>query len=240
MVLNQAPPAVQGMSTAPIDISTFLKPALGPSDILSRALLRHTSKNNDTLYASTIVELQNILDFILLAEHASFADMYALYTHASERRTADTTDISLPKDTTKTTRAINQAANIAINIFWTVFYNYLYPDPEPESGLFSPTSPQTSSSVEEANSDTKQSREQPLIESLHIVLQKIDILSWQHLAPEIYVWVSLTAAAACRTSEERIPFITALTPLLSAEDSAELELSGMGWVYFQWVGGFVC
>jgi hypothetical protein len=174
------------------------------------------------LSTSTISELQNVLDFTLIAENASLDEMYTLYFDAMKRRTSIPL-IGLSSTKTKTTRNINQSCHLAVELFWEIFQNALYPE-------FPPTTPLP----------VDQERRRPsTLSTLHAIIQKVDMLSWQKQAPEAYIWICLTASAACEVSADRIPFITTQMPVLSASDSAELSLTREGWRYFNWLVEFV-
>ncbi|KAL4865621.1 hypothetical protein BDV12DRAFT_174448 [Aspergillus spectabilis] len=220
MAMNQPPPFIQATS-APVNSSILLKSSYQPSNLLSRTLLRYTGNGETSLFTSTISELQNVLDFILIAENASLDEMYTLYFDAMERRTTIPL-IDLSSTKTRTTRNINQSCHLAVELFWDVFQNALYPE-------LPPTTPPI----------TQETSPPSTLSTLHAILQKVDLVSWQKLAPEVYIWICLTAAAACDESADRIPFITTQTPVLSASDSAELRLTREGWRYFKWLVGFV-
>jgi hypothetical protein len=97
---------------------------------------------------------------------------------------------------------------------------------------------------------------QPLhdeISLLKATLPKIEFISWLQHAPEAYVWVCFTAAAAsaasaalhCRDEEgtggdendDWTSFILTPMPVITATDSAELRLLREGWAYLRWLRG---
>ncbi|KAL5338048.1 hypothetical protein BJX70DRAFT_367928 [Aspergillus crustosus] len=221
MVLNQPPSFVPSISVSP-DTPIQLKCTAQPSDLLNRALLRYDNNEEVILSPSMISELQNVLDFIILAENASIADLYTVYADAIEKR-IHMPPIDLLSVKTKTSRNINQGCHLAVEIFWTIFSKALYPNV---------TKPRTPSENKECDTP-------PTLTALRAVLQKVDLQSWQQLAPEVYIWICLTAAAACDAVSDRVPFITMPTPVLSASDSSELGLTREGLWYFRWLVGFV-
>ncbi|KAL3456239.1 hypothetical protein BJX64DRAFT_271079 [Aspergillus heterothallicus] len=102
------------------------------------------------------------------------------------------------------------------------------------------------------------------IAALKSTLPKIDFVSWLQHAPEAYVWVCFTAAAAavaCRRDagsddprhsrkgnddnsnasaeegDEWASFILTPMPVITAMDSAELRVMREGWAYLRWLRG---
>ncbi|OOQ91449.1 hypothetical protein PEBR_00700 [Penicillium brasilianum] len=89
------------------------------------------------------------------------------------------------------------------------------------------------------------------ISLLKATLPKIDFISWLQHAPEAYIWVCFTAAAAtvaaadCRDeggsgeseNDDWTSFILTPMPVITAMDSAELRLMREGWAYLRWLRG---
>jgi hypothetical protein len=98
-----------------------------------------------------------------------------------------------------------------------------------------------------ASITTRSSRLHKEISCLKATLPKIDSISWLQHAPEVYVWVCFTAAAAAYCKDkERIgecdnddwtSFILTPMPVITAIDSAELRLLREGWAYLRWMRG---
>jgi hypothetical protein len=94
---------------------------------------------------------------------------------------------------------------------------------------------------------------QPLhdeISLLKATLRKIEFVPWLQHAPEAYVWVCFTAAAASAApyyrdeggagedeNDDWTSFILTPMPVITATDSAELRLMREGWVYLRWLRG---
>ncbi|KAL3451446.1 hypothetical protein BJX65DRAFT_304030 [Aspergillus insuetus] len=74
------------------------------------------------------------------------------------------------------------------------------------------------------------------IELLKATLSKIDFGSWLQHAPEAYVWICFTAAAASVFDEsDWTSFILTPMPVLTALDSDELPVLKDSWAYLSWL-----
>ncbi|OKP07455.1 hypothetical protein PENSUB_6044 [Penicillium subrubescens] len=85
---------------------------------------------------------------------------------------------------------------------------------------------------------------------LKATLPKIEFIPWLQHAPEAYVWVCFTAAAASAApyyrgeegngqdeNDDWTSFIITPMPVITAMDSAELRLLREGWAYLRWLRG---
>jgi hypothetical protein len=240
VVMNQQPPKILAISdpTEPSLSTVHVFPR--PSNLLSVGLIRSRKRKSGILTNTSLGQLQNVLDFIIAAENnPCLADTPALQQlplrPISPPEPAPTAPdfgaLSTNPTASKTAQNMNQCVHLACSILWTLVLHGSHPGEQEVSG----SSPTPSSSS--FTSDTV--RTTPLGE-LHDVIQKVDHISWQKHAPELYIWICLTAAAACDTPSARIPFIAALTPIVSASDSADLVLTRDSWRYFEWLAVFGC
>ncbi|CEO58448.1 hypothetical protein PMG11_03172 [Penicillium brasilianum] len=107
----------------------------------------------------------------------------------------------------------------------------------------------TTTTAKPTSSTTKPNPLHDDISLLKATLPKIDFISWLQHAPEAYIWVCFTAAAAtvaaadCRDEERSgesenddwTSFILTPMPVITAMDSAELRLMREGWAYLRWL-----
>ncbi|CEL11141.1 hypothetical protein ASPCAL14246 [Aspergillus calidoustus] len=236
VVMNQQPPEILAISD-PTGLSLSTVHVLArPSNLLSVGLIRSRKRKSGILTNTSMGQLQNVLNFIIAAENpSSRADapqqQRSLHLIRPPEPAPTAPDFGAPSTkltTIKTAQNINHCVHLVCSIFWTLVLHGLQPA-EPEVSEPSPSSSFTSDTV----------RRSPL-RALHGVISKIDHISWQKHAPELYIWICLTAAAACDTPSARIPFIAAVTPIVSASDSADLLLTRDSWRYFEWLAGFRC
>ncbi|KAF9891699.1 hypothetical protein FE257_003711 [Aspergillus nanangensis] len=184
-----------------------------PYNLLQRAIERVTQRPTSILTGATISQLRSVLDFIIKTDHVSTDDISVRYTD-------DTKPMIMPESSlvgySQTAQNINECCDLAVDIFRSIFEIALYP-----------------TSVQAPIDRTA------ALKRLRSIFQKLDLTDWQKHVPEVYVWVCFTAAAACSAPVERIPYITAPTPLLSASDSVELLLTREASGYFRWLVEFV-
>jgi hypothetical protein len=224
VVVQQEPPFIP-----PVNISTHinrftLKSECLPSNLLRRAIIRVAENQNSLITSETASNLHSVLDFIITAEHASIQELYTLHAasitdRAREEGSPETGFQNIPIN--KTGQIINECCHLATRIFWSILQNALCPD---------------STSV--ASNRTTISR--TAIRMLRPILRKLDMVSWKKHAPEAYLWICFTAAAACDKPASRVPFVTVATPVLSASDTTELSLARECWWYYKWLCGFLC
>jgi hypothetical protein len=236
VVMNQQPPKILAISNPTESSLSTVHVLSRPSNLLSVGLIRSRKGKSGILTNTSLGQLQNVLDFITAAENnPSLAEtpqqQLPLRLISPLEPTSAAPDFDAPSTiltTSKTAQNINQCVHLACSIFWTLVPHGLQPG-EQEVSEPSPSLSFTSDTVHST----------PLA-ALHGVLQKIDHISWQKHAPELYIWICLTAAAACDTPSARIPFIAAVTPIVSASDSPDLVLTRDSWRYFEWLAGFGC
>jgi hypothetical protein len=174
------------------------------------------------LNSDTVSGLHDVLDFIISSEHVAFPGVLpilhaATAVHLKPQETSPEPDSTFP---TKTGEIICRCCNLATRIFWLILQNSLHLDPI--STPVDPTIPRTA------------------IKMLRNMLRKLDMVSWKIHAPEAYLWICFTAAAACDKPAGRVPVVTAVTPILSASDTMELSLARECWRYYTWLKGFTC
>jgi hypothetical protein len=75
------------------------------------------------------------------------------------------------------------------------------------------------------------------LDMLGAVFLNLDILTWKKHNPEAYLWVALTAAAACDKPESRASFVAVVPPVLTAADTTKLSLARECWSYYKWLSG---
>jgi hypothetical protein len=73
------------------------------------------------------------------------------------------------------------------------------------------------------------------LEVLRKLLSDIDPVSWVHHAPEVYVWVAFTAAAACTRGKDTMEVMWTPMRFLPGVNGTELTLLRQGWQYFKWL-----
>ncbi|KAL3442722.1 hypothetical protein BJX65DRAFT_286187 [Aspergillus insuetus] len=236
VVMNQEPPKILAISDPTESSLSTVHLLARPSNLLSVGLIRSQKRKNGILTNTSLGQLQNVFDFIITAENnQALADtpqqQLPLRLISPPEPAPTSPDLGGPSTNltaSKTAQNINQCVHLACSIFWTLVRHGSQPG---EQGGFETSSLSPSSFT----SDTVRST--PL-GALHGILQKLDHISWQKHAPELYIWICLTAAAACDTPSARIPFIAAVTPIVSASDSADLVLTRDSWRYFEWLAGF--
>ncbi|KAL3484126.1 hypothetical protein BJX62DRAFT_219122 [Aspergillus germanicus] len=240
VVMNQQPPKVLAISDSTESSPSTVHVLARPSNLLSVGLIRSRKRNSGIFTNTSLGQLQNILDFIIAAEnnpslaHTPQQEL-PLRLISLPEATPTTSDSGVPSanlTTSKTAQSINQCVHLACSIFWTL----VLPGSEPGEQQVSASSPSPSSFA----SLTSETVHSTPLNALRAQLQKIDHISWQKHAPELYIWICLTAAAACDTPPARIPFIAAVTPIVSASDSADLVLTRDSWRYFEWLAAFGC
>jgi hypothetical protein len=223
VVVHQEPAAIPQASTSTrIDPFTFDSECL-PSNLLRRAVVRVAENQYSVLSNETVSGLHDVLDFIIASEHLSFPEMLPIL-HAATAvhiKPQETSPEPEPTSSTKTAEIINQSCDLATRIFWFILQRNVYLD-----------------STSTAQVDTTIPR--TAIKMLRNMLQKLDMVSWKIHAPEVYLWICFTAAAACDKPAGRVPFVTAVTPILSASDTMELSLARECWRYYTWLNGFTC
>ncbi|KAL3484035.1 hypothetical protein BJX62DRAFT_219314 [Aspergillus germanicus] len=224
VVVHQEPAAIPQASTPTrIDPFSFDSDCL-PSNLLRRAVVRVAENQYSLLNNETVSGLHDVLDFIIAAEHISFPEILpilhaATAVHVKPQETSPEPELTSP---TKTAEIINQSCKLASRIFWFILQRNVYPDCSTSTTPVDPTIPRTA------------------IKMLRNMLQKLDMVSWKVHAPEAYLWICFTAAAACDRPASRVPFVTAVTPILSASDTMELCLARECWRYYTWMNGFTC
>ncbi|KAL2819729.1 hypothetical protein BJX63DRAFT_381546 [Aspergillus granulosus] len=220
VVVDQEPPFIPPVGTLANGGAFVFGSDCMPSNVLRRAVIRVAENPNCLLTNDTISDLHNVLDFIIAAENATTVELYTLYTAVTPPTSRESSPEIEPTLLTKTAEIINQCCNLATTIFWSVLQNALRPDCA--SPPVDPTIPHTA------------------IKILRAIIGKLDIVTWKKHAPEAYAWICFTAAAACDKPAGRVPFVTVVTPLLSASDSTELRLTRECWRYYKWLRGFSC
>jgi hypothetical protein len=234
--MNQQPSKILAISDPTESSLSTIHLLARPSNLLSVGLIRSRKRKSDILTNTSLAQLQNVLDFIIAAENSpSLADtprqQVSLHLIRPPEPAPTAPDFGAPSTnltTSKTAQNINQCVHLVCSIFWTLVPHGLQPGDREVSEL-SPSSSFTSDTVRSTH-----------LCALYGVIQKLDHISWQKHAPELYIWICLTAAAACGTPSARIPFIAAVTPIMSASDSADLVLIRDSWRYFEWLAGFGC
>ncbi|KAJ0413616.1 hypothetical protein BJY00DRAFT_57561 [Aspergillus carlsbadensis] len=224
VVVHQEPSVIPRASTSTrVDPFTFDSQCL-PSNLLRRAVVRVAENQNSILTSETVSDLHNVLDFIIAAEDVSSTKLVQILHAATpiQSSTRETSPLTGWTSTTKTADIINECCKLAIDIFWFLLRATLQPDSQSPSTPLDPTIPRTA------------------IKMLRDMLQKLDMISWKKHAPEAYLWICFTAAAACDKPASRVPFVTAVTPILSASDTMELSLARECWRYYTWLNGFSC
>jgi hypothetical protein len=71
--------------------------------------------------------------------------------------------------------------------------------------------------------------------ALKAALHKTDIISWLIAAPEAFIWICLTGAAASQQNLERAWFVARMGPIVIALGTEELAAVKEGFSHFQWV-----
>jgi hypothetical protein len=224
VVVHQEPPFIPSVNISTHINSFTLKSECLPFSLLRRAIIRVAENQNSLITSETASDLHSVLDFIITAEHASIQELYTLHAasitdRAREEGSPETGLQNIPAN--KTGQIINECCHLATRVFWSILQNALCPD---------------STSV--ASDRTTNSR--TAIRMLRPILRKLDMISWKKHAPEAYLWICFTAAAACDTPGSRVPFVTVATPVLSASDTTELSLARECWWYYKWLCGFLC
>ncbi|KAB8228855.1 uncharacterized protein BDW43DRAFT_315497 [Aspergillus alliaceus] len=216
VVVNQEPPFIPPTSASlRSDPFTFQSDCV-PSDLLRRGAIRVAESQHGILTSDTVSKLHSVLDFIISAEHASIPELHTLYATAIWNMPTKTSAETDPIITVrKTAQTMNQCCHLAINIFWSIFGTALYPNGT--SGPADPASTRTS------------------IQALRATFRKVDMVTWKKHAPETYLWICFTAAAACDEAAGRVPFVAVATPVLSTSDTTELRLSRECWRYYKWL-----
>jgi hypothetical protein len=224
VVVHHEPAAIPRTSTSTrIDPFTFNSDCL-PSNVLRRAVVRVAENQYSLLNNETVSGLHDVLDFIIAAENVSFSEVLPILHAATavHNKAQETSPEPEAMPTTKTAEIINQSCKLATMIFWFILQRNVYPDHSTSTTPVDPAIPRTA------------------IKMLRNMLQKLDMVSWKIHAPEAYLWICFTAAAACDKPASRVPFVTAVTPILSASDTMELSLARECWRYYTWLNGFTC
>ncbi|KAJ0426600.1 hypothetical protein BJY00DRAFT_92347 [Aspergillus carlsbadensis] len=219
VVVNQDPPIIPPVNSSTQTNAFTFEPGCMPSNLLRRTLL---PGNQDSLLSSdTVSELQNVLHFVENAEHESISNLYTL--HAVTR--ADHPTITSPEaespttTSSKTAQTMNECCRIATDIFWSLVQNAPHSkSPSPTDDLPTPV-PHTS------------------FEMLGAIFLDLDLSVWKKHNAEAYLWVALTAAAACDEPKSRASFVAVVPPLLTAADTTELSLARECWRYYKWLSG---
>ncbi|KAL2854185.1 hypothetical protein BJX68DRAFT_233003 [Aspergillus pseudodeflectus] len=218
VVVNEDPPIIPPVNTSTQTDAFTFGPGCMPSNLLRRAV---RSGNRDSLLSSdTVFELQDVLDFIDNAEHVPISDLYTLHATTRTKHPTETSPkAESPSPTSQTARIINECCHLATDIFWSLVQNALYP--ESPSSADDPSTPVPRTSFEMVGA----------------VFLNLDILTWKKHNPEAYLWVALTAAAACDKPESRASFVAVVPPVLTAADTKELLLARECWRYYKWLSG---
>ncbi|KAL4985779.1 hypothetical protein BDW68DRAFT_164482 [Aspergillus falconensis] len=221
VVVHEEPPFIPS-----VDISTHinhftLKSECLPSNLLRRAIIRVAENQNSLITSDTASDLHSVLDFIITAEHASIQELYTLHAASIMDRDREEGFPETTTPTNKTGQIINECCHLAIRIFWSILQEALCPN---------------STSVASGRTTISHTA----IKMLRPILCKLDMVSWKKHAPEAYLWICFTAAAACDKPASRVPYVTVATPVLSASDTTELSLARECWWYYKWLCGFLC
>ncbi|KAL2795028.1 hypothetical protein BJX66DRAFT_302500 [Aspergillus keveii] len=218
VVVNEDPPIIPPVTTSTQPNAFTFEPGCMPSNLLRRAV--SPGNLNSLLSSDTVSELHKVLDFIDNTEHVAILDLHTL--HATTRTNHPTETSPEPESPTttssKTAQIINKCCHLATDIFWSLVQNKLSPkSPSPTDDPSTPV-PRTS------------------VEMLGAVFLNLDILTWKKHNPEAYLWVALTAAAACDKPESRASFVAVVPPVLTAADTTKLSLARECWSYYKWFG----
>ncbi|KAL4882398.1 hypothetical protein BJY04DRAFT_40622 [Aspergillus karnatakaensis] len=229
MVVDEDPPLIPPVNTSKrIDAFAF-EPDCMASNLLRKALIRVSVNQGCLLTSDTTFDLRAVLEFIASAERKSISELHILHKATILTRSRETTiseTESAIMTTNKTAQIINTCCRLAINIFWSILRSTVL-DRRQKS-----PSPSTS-----AGSTTSYSALAPLLETLRTTLRALDLVTWKKHAPEAYLWICLTAAAACDAPASRVPFVAVVPPLLTASDTTELSLARECWRYYKWLAG---
>ncbi|KAL3452328.1 hypothetical protein BJX65DRAFT_265949 [Aspergillus insuetus] len=219
VVVDEDPPIIPPVNTSTRTDAFKFEPDCMPSNLLRRAVSQ--GNQSSLLNSDTVSELQNVIDFINNAQHVPISDLYTL--HAATRTNHPTETSPEPESPTtsssKIAQVMNECCHLATGIFWSIVQNALYPESPPSSDDASIPVPRTS------------------FEMLDAVFLNLDILTWKKHNPEAYLWVALTAAAACDKPESRASFVAVVPPVLTAADTTKLSLARECWRYYKWLSG---
>ncbi|KAL2850521.1 hypothetical protein BJX68DRAFT_237045 [Aspergillus pseudodeflectus] len=223
VVVHQEPSVIPNPNTSltRIDPFTFDFECL-PSNLLRRAVVRVAENQNRVLRSDTVSDLHDVLDFIIVAEHVSFPELLPILhaRTAVQLQPPERSPGPEPRIPVKTAEIISECCKLATRIFWFILQSSIHPNGT--STALDSTIPRTA------------------IKILRDMLQRLDMVSWKKNAPEAYLWICFTVAAACDKPAGRVPFVTAVTPILSASDTMELNLARECWRYYRWLSGFTC
>lgn len=223
MVMHQEIPFIPSVNSSKHSYHFALKSEYLPSSLLRRAIIRAAKNQNGLLASDTTSDLQSVFDFIITAEHASIQELYtsrAAFKMDMASEGFPETGLHITP-TNKIGQIINDCCHLAIRIFWSILQSALFPE------ITSVASDRTTTS-------------RTAIEMLRPILRQLDMVSWRKYAPEAYLWICFTAAAACDKPASRVPFVTVATPVLSASDTTELSLTRECWWYYKWLSDFLC